>query len=403
MAALDLCLAPVDDERKGMTKSLFVTAVVARLPLATFTIGTLVHVQHLTGSYAAAGTAAGALAIGQGVGGPALGRLADRRGQTRVLIAAAAVAAAALCSLGALPVGSPLPIVLALAAALGLATPPISACLRALIPALFPGQLRRMYAVDAAATELTWVSGPPLALAVGSLWGTGTALVAAGLVLMAATTVFALSPASRRWRPAERTGRAAGNVMASPAMRMLVGCMAGAGLVFGATEVGVTAAAGSLGHPAFAGTLLGLWGVGSLLGGIVAARRGGGAGGGRGFAMLLALLGAGHAALGVATGSIVALAVVITLAGSMIAPVLASAYAMVDDAAPAGTVTEAFAWLATASAIGTSIGAATGGALADTTGPAGAFLLAGAAGLAAAIIALVAIPHRTPAPAPAPA
>jgi hypothetical protein len=28
-----------------MTKSLFVTAVIARLPLATLTIGTLVHVQ----------------------------------------------------------------------------------------------------------------------------------------------------------------------------------------------------------------------------------------------------------------------------------------------------------------------------------------------------------------------
>jgi MFS family permease len=377
-----------------MTKSLFVTAVVARLPLATFTIGTLVHVQHLTGSYAAAGSAAGALAIGQGVGGPALGRLADRRGQTRVLIGAAVVAAVALGSLGALPVGAPLPLVLALAAALGLATPPISACLRALIPALFPGNLRRIYAIDAAATEATWVSGPPLALAVGSIWGTGVALIAAGLVLVVATTVFALSPASRRWRPAAGTERAAGSAMTSPAMRTLTACMAGAGVVFGATEVGVTAAAGSLGHTAFAGTLLGLWGVGSLLGGIVAARRGGGAGGGRGFAVLLALLGIGHAALGAATGSIVALAVVITLAGTMIAPVLASTYAMVDDAAPAGTVTEAFAWLATASAIGTSIGAATGGALADTTGPAGAFLLAGVAGLAAAILALIAVPHR---------
>jgi MFS family permease len=115
--------------------------------------------------------------------------------------------------------------------------------------------------------------------------------------------------------------------------------------------------------------------------------------------VLLALLGAGHAALGAATGSIVALAVVITLAGSMIAPVLASTYALVDEAAPAGTVTEAFAWLSTASAIGTSIGAATAGALADSAGPAAAFLLAGVAGLGAAIISLVAIPHRVPATA----
>jgi MFS family permease len=376
-----------------MTKSLFVTAVIARLPLATFTIGTLVHVQHLTGSYAAAGAAAGALAIGQGAGGPALGRLADRRGQTGVLIGAAAIAAVALCSLGALPVGAPLPIVLALAVVLGLATPPIAACLRALIPTLFPGNLRRIYAIDAAATEATWVSGPPLALAVGSLWGTGVALIAAGLVLIVATTVFALSPASRRWRPAKAADRSPVGALTSPAMRTLVGCMTGAGVVFGATEVGVTAAAGSLGHTAFAGTLLGLWGVGSLFGGIVAARRGGGATGGRGLAVLLALLGVGHAALGTVSGSIVGLAIVITLAGSMIAPVLASTYAMVDEAAPAGTVTEAFAWLSTASAIGTSIGAATGGALADSAGPGAAFLLAGVAGLIAAGVALVATPR----------
>jgi MFS family permease len=379
-----------------MAKSLFVTAVVARLPLAMFTIGTLVHVQHLTGSYAAAGAAAGALVIGQGAGGPALGKLADRRGQTLVLIGSAAVSATALCWLGALPVGTSLPIVLALAAMLGLATPPIAACLRALTPTLFPGSPRRIYAIDAAATEATWVSGPPLALAIGSLWGTGVALIAAGLVLVVATTVFALSPASRRWQPAKTAERSPVSALSSPAMRTLIGCMIGVGVVFGAVEVGVTAAAGSLGHTAFAGTLLGLWGVGSLLGGIVAARRGGGASGGRGLAVLLGLLGAGHAALGAATGSIVALAVVITLAGSLVAPVLASTYAMVDETAPAGAVTEAFAWLSTASAIGASIGAATGGALADSAGPAAAFLLAGVAGLVAAIISLVAIPHRVP-------
>ena len=45
----------------------------------------------------------------------------------------------------------------------------------------------------------------------------------------------------------------------------------------------------------------------------------------------------------------------------MIAPTCATAYAMVDAAAPAGTTTEAFAWLATAIAIGTSAGAAAAG------------------------------------------
>jgi MFS family permease len=379
-----------------MNKPLFVTAVIARLPLATFTIGVLVHVQHLTGSYGAAGAAAGALAAAQGVGGPALGKLVDRRGQTRVLIGTAAVAAGCLVALAMLPAGVPLGVVLGLAAGLGAATPPVAACLRTLIPMLFPDSVRRTYAVDAAATELTWVAGPPLALGVGSIWGSGAALTAAGLVLVAATTLFALSPASRHWRPTTAERPAAG-ALASPTLRALVGVMIGVGVLFGAAEVAMTAAAAGLGHAAAAGSLLGLWGVGSLLGGIVAARRGGGAASGRGFATLLALLGLGHVALGAATGGIVPLAIVVTAAGTMIAPVLASAYAMVDRAAPAGTVTEAFAWLATASAVGAGVGAAAGGALADVTGPAAVFVLAGCAGLAVASIAALAVPARVPA------
>ena len=50
-------------------------------------IGLLVHAQHLTGSFAAAGVVTGVYAIALGVGGPLLGQLVDRRGQTLVLVA----------------------------------------------------------------------------------------------------------------------------------------------------------------------------------------------------------------------------------------------------------------------------------------------------------------------------
>jgi hypothetical protein len=60
---------------------------------------------------------------------------------------------------------------------------------------------------------------------------------------------------------------------------------------------------------------------------------------------------------------------------------------MVDHAAPVGTVTEAFAWLNTAVAVGASIGAASAGVVADAAGPAAAFGLAGAAGTVAALVA----------------
>jgi hypothetical protein len=41
----------------------FAASIVARLPLAMLTIGMLVHVQHVTGSFAAAGLVSGALAV----------------------------------------------------------------------------------------------------------------------------------------------------------------------------------------------------------------------------------------------------------------------------------------------------------------------------------------------------
>ena len=65
---------------------------------------------------------------------------------------------------------------------------------------------------------------------------------------------------------------------------------------------------------------------------------------------------------------------------------------MVDEAAPDGTLTEAFAWLATAIAIGASVGAAAAGALADHAGPGAAFALAGAAGAVALLAALLRSP-----------
>ena len=55
-------------------RRLFVISIVARLPLTMLSIGLLVHAQHLTGSFAAAGAVSGAYAVALGVGGPLLGR-----------------------------------------------------------------------------------------------------------------------------------------------------------------------------------------------------------------------------------------------------------------------------------------------------------------------------------------
>jgi MFS family permease len=370
----------------------FVISIVARLPLTMLSIGLLVHARHLTGSFAAAGVVTGAYAVSLGVGGPLLGKLVDRRGQTLVLVASAGVAAPLLVAVAVLPTGTSTAVLVALACAIGLASPPIGACVRTLFPALLgdAGAVRSAYAADASASELTWIAGPPLALGIGAAWSTGAALGAAGLILVAAAAAFAAQPASRAWRPAPAAGpRPRGGSLQTPAMRTLVVVLVAVGVLFGAVEVAVTAATDALGSTAAAGPLLGVWGAGSLIGGVLAARVGGGLHGASGLTLVLVALAVGHLALTVAAGSVLALAAVLLVAGAAIAPTYATVYAMVDHAAPAGTVTEAFAWLGTAIAIGASAGAASAGALADDAGPVAAFALAGVAGCAAVFIAML--------------
>jgi predicted MFS family arabinose efflux permease len=381
-------------------RRLFATSILARLPLEMLSIGLLVHVRHLTGSFAAAGVVTGVYATALGVGGPLLGKLVDRRGQTSVLLASATAAAALLVAIAVQPVGASLPVLLALAAGIGLATPPVGACLRTQLPALLPdpSAVRAAYALEASVVELTYIFGPPLALCIGALWSTGAALAAGGIVLLLATTAFAAQPASRRWRPAPAQRRARGGSVRAPAMHTLAIVLIAVGVLLGADEVAVVAAANALHSTTAAAPLLALWGIGSFAGGLLAARLGGGARTAAGLALVLGALTAGHLALIPAAASVVALGGVLLLAGATIAPTEATINAMVDDAT--ATTTEAFAWLATAMAVGAAVGAAGAGLLVDRAGPTAGFALAGAAGALAVLATL--LRSRTLAPRRAP-
>ena len=387
-------------------KALLGSSILARLPLAMFSLALLVHAQRLTGSFAVAGMVSGAYAIAGAVSAPLLGRLVDRGGQTKVLVSGATLTALVLITTALLPSGAPPLLLVALAGATGAATPPLAACVRTLLPGIVSNadELPGVFALESTVLELTFILGPPLALGLGALWSTRAALVLAGLVMLVSTLAFAAQPASRRWQPDPAATRPRGGSLRSPAIRALVLILLGTGAVFGATDVGVTAAAASLGSTAAAGPLLGLWGLGSLLGGIVTTRLGGGAQRSRGLVILLAALAVGHGALLLTTGSVPALGAVILLAGATIAPTVSSIYAMLDRAAPTGTRTEAFSWLLTASSSGAAAGAAGAGALAQSDGAPAAFAFALAAGGLALIVAISgshSLDNLTRQPAPA--
>ncbi|HTU96976.1 MAG TPA: MFS transporter [Solirubrobacteraceae bacterium] len=379
-------------------RALLAISIVARLPLAMLTIAILVHAQQVTGSFAVAGLACSAFAVGGALASPLAGRLVDRHGQTFVLVGGALLTAAALIALGLAPGDSPRALLVALAGAAGLATPPLEACVRTLLPAIVsrPSQLPALFALESSLLEVTFVAGPPLALGLGAVWSTGAALVASGLILLVGTVAFATRRVSRGWRPDPAVARVRGGSLRAAAIRVLVVIDLGTGIVFGATEVGVTASAKHVAGAAAAAPVLALWGAGSLLGGLIVTRWGDRLRRVLQLPVLLVALAVLHGALVVSTHSLALMGAIILLAGATIAPMTSVLYVMVDRFAPAGTETEAFSWLFTSSCTGAAVGAAVAGALVQAVGPGAAFAFAGVAGGLAAAVAMLGSHHLAP-------
>ncbi|MDQ3769661.1 MAG: MFS transporter, partial [Actinomycetota bacterium] len=71
--------------------ALVVGSLLGRLPYGMSSLSLVLFLVAQTGSFAAAGAVAASAALAAGLGAPLLGRVIDRRGQTTVLLAAAAV------------------------------------------------------------------------------------------------------------------------------------------------------------------------------------------------------------------------------------------------------------------------------------------------------------------------
>ena len=373
-----------------------VSSLLGRLPYTAIGLLMILRVREMGGSYAEGGLVVAAFALALAVGSPLVGRLVDRRGQTVVLMCCAVAASVPLVAMALVPDGTPIALVAALAALSGLVHPPLSGCMRALWSTLTPDDDSRhaAFVLESSALELTFVIGPVVlvgGLAVATSPGVG--LVACALLLVGGTLAFATTRSSRRWRPAAVAGdRSLAGALASPALLVLFVGVAFMGASFGAIELAVTAFAEEEGSSGLAGPLLGAWAVGSLLGGLVAARAGASPQPARRVLALLVATAVADALLMAATSPWV-LALALVLAGSFIAPAFATLYGMVPDLARPGTLTESYTWLTT----GISVGAAAGSALAGVLVAAGSSRegLAVAAALAAlGALSLIGGRHR---------
>jgi hypothetical protein len=373
------------------------SAALARLAQAMLGLGAVLLLTQLGRSFAVAGLVAGSISLGQGVAGPQVSRLVDRRGQRAVALPQLVVHAAALAGLVAAGLAAaPAWLLAALALVVGASLPQMGALARARWTALLDDgpQLERALAVESLIEEAVFVVGPvavtALATTVAPAAGLLTALVLAvagcGLFLAQRRTEPALQtagPAAADRQGSDATpARRGRSALSSAGLLVLVGTFAAIGALFGFVEVGVVALARQLSAPGAAGTMLGLWAGGSLASGIVygtmtwrssaAARFQVSAGAMATGAVLIATAGT--------SGSLVVATVALVVAGLTNAPTLITGNTLVPLVVPAWNLTEAYTWLGVSVFAGIAVGSAVGGTLIDNGGPSAALWASVAAG-----------------------
>jgi predicted MFS family arabinose efflux permease len=311
-----------------------------------------------------------------------------------VLLASGTVASGALLLIAVLPGRAPTAAIVALAALVGAAQPPLASCLRALWPSILrdPGRVHAAYAFEAVALELTYVIGPLLIAGAIASRSPRAALVVCAVLLAAGTSAFAAAAESRATRATAAAlprspGRRAAGPLHAAGVRALLLTFACIAVTFGTLEVAIPAFAQAEGSRGAAGALLAVWGLGSMTGGLLAARLGPPADPPRRLALLVGGLAAGYVPLLLAP-SLLSAAPLLVLAGLSIAPATAVGFGLLADHAPEGMATEAFAWSGTAFGGGLALGSAVGGALVQGTGPRAGFALAVAGALAGLGVAL---------------
>jgi MFS family permease len=366
-------------------------AVLARMPIGIDSLAMVLFVRAETGSFASAGLVAAAFGLGSGTTSPIQGRLIDRHGHARVMLPLAALHAASLGALVAFGLaGAPTVALVLCGLAAGASIPPVGSVVRPLLPRLLGSDetlLPTAYAVDGIAIEMVFILGPLLTALIVSVGSpAGALLVACGFVIVG-TLVLVTSPASRSWRPsAGDHERQLLGALTSPGVRTIVAATAPIGFALGATEVTMTAFATDHGSRAAAGALLALWAVGSGIGGLAYGARLHGSAPGVRWVRLAMVFPLCSLPLLVAP-SIAVMTVLALIAGLCLAPYMAAANELVGDVAPAGAVTEAFAWPITAIAIGAAAGSAAAGAIAQGVGWRPGFVAVVAAGVVAGTIA----------------
>lgn len=382
--------------------TMLAASIIARLPIGMASLMLLLFVQERTGSFARAGTVSGLYVLGLAALSPILGRFVDRAGPRRVLHATAASYPALMVSLVLLVEADASFAAVGLCAmAAGAVFPPVTSCVRALLPRLVADDrlVHTAYSVDSIAIELMFIAGPVLVAAFAAAGAvTGAVLLAAACAALGGV-LFARTHAMQRWRiEGDRAAHDLLGPLRSGTLRAIYAATFCYSVAFGLFEVAVTAFAGQHGSPAAAGVILALASTGSALGALIYGSRDWQAPAARQFLIALALMAASILLLAPLT-HLVVFAAVSLIAGAPMATVIAAQSVLISRLAPRAMLAESFTWGATCLLAGVGAGIAAGGLLVEAWSPGAGFAFAACATAAAAAVVGVGLAPAGGAPA----
>ncbi|SDQ22832.1 MFS transporter [Microbacterium sp. cf332] len=356
----------------------FPIAFIARLPFAMMVVGVLTLVVSQTGSVGLGGLTSAGVGVGVVIAGPVIGDAVDRFGQRRVLVPLGVVNGILL---GLFPFvvagGSAAPLVLVLAAAIGLSAPQAAAMSRSRLMSIVrarlsvdrrPRTLSRVMSYESAADETAFVIGPFLVGILAAAIAPWAPIAIAAALSLVFVTAFALHPSGRiagtSLPPGETPERAPISDVLRGRVLVLVGGTFGVGLFFGASLTSLTAFAQTAGEGVEAGLLYGLMGIGSavlalavaLLPTRFALRH-------RWlvFATVLSLAAAGYAA----SDALGAVVVMLLLMGLGVGPTLVTLFSIAGQRSPAGRSATTMTLLGSALTLAQALASAATGAIAE--------------------------------------
>ncbi len=344
--------------------------VIARLPMGMFSVSAVIMIAGARGSYALAGgvTATGLAATA--VVGPWTARLIDRYGQARVAVPATVIAALGSVALVVcVSAGAPDWTLFAAYAATA-TTPNTGGMSRARWSHLLkgdPAALHTANSFEQAADELCFMLGPVLAAFLCSAWFPQAGTVIGAVLMITGVLVFA---AQRATQPPvdEAAARVGTSPLKARGMPALLAAFLATGAVFGSLEVVTIAFADAQGHRSSAGVVLALQAAGSCAAGLLyGALRFTGSPERRIAVCVAAMTTLMTLPLlaGAVTGSLVALAGALLIAGMATAPTMVTGMTLIQHRTPQGRLNEGMTLAVTALLGGIAVGSATGGWLVE--------------------------------------